>query len=70
MTVRAGLNAVGDACREILDRFFCRDESYRAIGESLNLPPGRSRAASRAAFRSFAPSWREDPDGLGRLGIR
>jgi RNA polymerase sigma factor (sigma-70 family) len=40
MTVRAGLDAVGDACREILDRFFCRDESYRAIGEALDLPAG------------------------------
>jgi RNA polymerase sigma factor (sigma-70 family) len=40
MTVRAGLDAVGDACREILDRFFCRDESYRAIGEALDLPSG------------------------------
>ena len=40
MTVRAGLEAVGDACREILDRFFCRDESYRAIGEALDLPSG------------------------------
>ena len=27
-------------CREILDRFFARDESYRTIGEELNLPPG------------------------------
>jgi RNA polymerase sigma factor (sigma-70 family) len=40
MTVRAGLDAVGEACREILDRFFCRDESYRAIGEALELPAG------------------------------
>jgi RNA polymerase sigma factor (sigma-70 family) len=40
MTVRAGLDAVGDPCREILDRFFCRDESYRAIGEALELPSG------------------------------
>ena len=40
MTVRAGLEAVGEDCREILDRFFCRDESYRAIGEALDLPPG------------------------------
>jgi len=40
MTVRAGLDAVGEDCREILDRFFCRDESYRAIGEALDLPPG------------------------------
>ncbi len=40
MTVRASLEAVGENCREILDRFFCRDESYRAIGEALELPPG------------------------------
>ena len=40
MTVRAGLDAVGDMCREMLDRFFCRDESYRVIGEALDLPSG------------------------------
>ena len=40
MTVRAALDAVGDPCREILDRFFCRDESYRAIGDALELPAG------------------------------
>jgi RNA polymerase sigma factor (sigma-70 family) len=40
MTVRAGLDAVGEACRDILDRFFCRDQSYRAIGEALDLPSG------------------------------
>jgi RNA polymerase sigma factor (sigma-70 family) len=27
-------------CREILDRFFARDESYRTIGDALDLPPG------------------------------
>ena len=40
MAVRAGLEAVGEPCREILDRFFCRDESYRTIGEALSLPAG------------------------------
>jgi RNA polymerase sigma factor (sigma-70 family) len=40
LTVRASLEAVGDPCREILDRFFCRDESYKAIGEALDLPAG------------------------------
>jgi RNA polymerase sigma-70 factor (ECF subfamily) len=40
MTVRAGLDAVGDPCREILDRFFCRDESYKSIGDALDLPAG------------------------------
>ena len=40
MTVRAGLDAIGDPCREILDRFVARDESYRAIGEALDIPTG------------------------------
>jgi RNA polymerase sigma-70 factor (ECF subfamily) len=40
MTVRAGLDAVGEPCREILDRFFARDESYQAIGDALGIPTG------------------------------
>jgi len=40
MTVRAGLDGVGPDCREILDRFFARDESYRTIGDALSLPSG------------------------------
>jgi RNA polymerase sigma factor (sigma-70 family) len=40
LAVRAGLDAVGEPCREILDRFFARDESYRTIGEALDLPAG------------------------------
>jgi RNA polymerase sigma factor (sigma-70 family) len=40
MAVRAALDKVGDPCREILDRFFCRDESYRAIGDDLEIPAG------------------------------
>jgi RNA polymerase sigma factor (sigma-70 family) len=40
MAVRAALDKVGDPCREILDRFFCRDESYRTIGDMLEIPSG------------------------------
>jgi RNA polymerase sigma factor (sigma-70 family) len=40
MTVRAALETVGAPCSEMLDRFFCRDESYRAIGAALDLPAG------------------------------
>src|SRR5206468_5630631 len=40
LVVRAALDAVGDPCREILDRFFCREESYKAIGDALELPGG------------------------------
>jgi RNA polymerase sigma factor (sigma-70 family) len=40
VVVRAALDELGDPCREILDRFFARDESYRTIGEELDLPSG------------------------------
>ena len=40
MTVHAALDRLSPDCREILDRFFCRDESYRTIGSELELPAG------------------------------
>jgi RNA polymerase sigma factor (sigma-70 family) len=40
MSVRAALDAIGDPCRDILNRFFCEDESYRTIGDALGLPAG------------------------------
>jgi RNA polymerase sigma factor (sigma-70 family) len=47
MTVHAALDGLSPDCREILDRFFTRDESYRTIGVELELPPGT--IASRIA---------------------
>ena len=40
LTVQEALAAAPEHCREILDRFFARDESYRTIGEALALPSG------------------------------
>jgi RNA polymerase sigma factor (sigma-70 family) len=40
LAVHEALAAAPGHCREVLDRFFCRDESYRTIGEALDLPPG------------------------------
>jgi RNA polymerase sigma factor (sigma-70 family) len=40
LTVREALAALGDPCSELLDRFFCRDESYRTIGGQFDLPEG------------------------------
>jgi RNA polymerase sigma factor (sigma-70 family) len=40
LTVRDQLATLPEACQEILDRFFARDESYKTIGEALDLPPG------------------------------
>ncbi|MGE5275227.1 MAG: RNA polymerase sigma factor [Verrucomicrobiota bacterium] len=38
--VREALAGLSEDCREVLDRFFCRDESYRTIGEALGIPSG------------------------------
>jgi RNA polymerase sigma factor (sigma-70 family) len=40
LAVHEALAETPGHCREILDRFFARDESYRTIGEALNLPSG------------------------------
>ena len=40
VTVRGALARLSADCQEILDRFFARDESYRAIGEALAIPAG------------------------------
>jgi RNA polymerase sigma factor (sigma-70 family) len=40
LTVRGELDRLGEPCAELLDRFFCRDESYKTIGEALDLPAG------------------------------
>ena len=40
LAVRQALVRLPPGCAEILDRFFCRDESYRTIGTALAIPPG------------------------------
>ena len=38
--VREALRDAPEHCREVLDRFFCKDESYATIGTALDLPAG------------------------------
>ena len=40
IAVHEALAILPDNCQDILDRFFARDESYRTIGEALDLPSG------------------------------
>jgi RNA polymerase sigma-70 factor (ECF subfamily) len=40
LDVRNALDRLGGDCQEILDRFFTQDESYKTIGEALDLPSG------------------------------
>ncbi|MGZ4439270.1 MAG: RNA polymerase sigma factor, partial [Gaiellaceae bacterium] len=38
--VHEALAELPENCREILDSFFAKDESYRTIGDNLGLPAG------------------------------
>ena len=38
--VQGAMAALPENCRDILDRFFCRDESYRTIADALDIPAG------------------------------
>jgi RNA polymerase sigma-70 factor (ECF subfamily) len=40
LLLRDALESMSGDCQEVLDRFFCRDESYREIGDALDLPGG------------------------------
>src|SRR5438067_6793490 len=40
LDIHEAMAGLPGSCREILDRFFARDESYRTIGEALELPAG------------------------------
>jgi RNA polymerase sigma factor (sigma-70 family) len=40
IAVHEALAILPDNCQDILDRFFARDESYRTIGDALQLPSG------------------------------
>ncbi len=40
MAVQDALASLSPDCREVLDRFFCRDESYAQISAALDLPLG------------------------------
>ncbi len=40
LDVRDALTTLDPACRELLDRFFARDEPYRVIAGALDLPMG------------------------------
>jgi RNA polymerase sigma-70 factor (ECF subfamily) len=40
ITVQDALARLGDPCSDLLDRFFCRDQSYKLIGDELDLPAG------------------------------
>jgi RNA polymerase sigma factor (sigma-70 family) len=59
LTVHEGLARLPEHCREILDRFFAQDQSYRQIGEALDLPAGTIASRISRCLKKL----REDLEG-------
>ena len=70
LTVHDALTVLPDHCQTILDRFFTRDESYRAIGDALELPPGTiaSRISRCLEKLSHELEGRSEPHGTSGEG--
>ncbi len=64
IAVRDALETLSPDCREILDRFFCRDESYSTIGGELGLPPGTIASRISRCLRKLREAFegRNPPD--------
>lgn len=73
MDVHDALASLEDPCRELLDRFFARDQSYRTICAALDIPIGtvasrisrclaklrKTLEGSKPAPRASSEEWRE-----------
>jgi RNA polymerase sigma factor (sigma-70 family) len=57
--VHEALAALPDNCQEILDRFFARDESYRTIGDALELPAGTIASRISRCLTKLRDHWEE-----------
>jgi RNA polymerase sigma-70 factor (ECF subfamily) len=61
LTVREVMATLPENCQEILDRFFARDESYKTIGEALELPAGTIASRISRCLEKLKAAM-EDPD--------
>jgi RNA polymerase sigma-70 factor (ECF subfamily) len=70
LTVREALEALGEPCSDLLDRFFCRDESYRTIGEQLQLPSGTIASRISRCLGKLRERFEGRNDGVAPSGGR
>jgi RNA polymerase sigma-70 factor (ECF subfamily) len=67
--VHAALAELPEHCREILDRFFARDESYRTIGDALDLPSGTIASRISRCLTRLRERFAEETDPDQRLEV-
>jgi RNA polymerase sigma-70 factor (ECF subfamily) len=70
LTVHEALAAAPEHCREILDRFFARDESYKTIGAALDLPSGTIASRISRCLARLREFLEGRTDGAGPSGGR
>src|SRR5262245_16762810 len=70
LAVHEALAAAPEHCREILDRFFARDESYKTIGEALGLPSGTIASRISRCLARLRAQLEGRTDGAGPSGSR
>ena len=70
LTVREALAAVGEPCSDLLDRFFCRDQSYKTISERLEIPPGTIASRISRCLVKLRGQIEGRSDGAGPSGVR
>jgi RNA polymerase sigma-70 factor (ECF subfamily) len=69
LDVHHAMQSLGEPCHQVLDRFFTQDESYRAIGEALDLPAGTVASRISRCLDKLKAAM-EDPVAAGRHGGR
>lgn len=67
--VHAALAELPGHCREILDRFFARDESYRTIADALDLPSGTIASRISRCLKRLRERFAEETEADPRLEV-
>jgi RNA polymerase sigma factor (sigma-70 family) len=70
LTVHEALAAAPEHCRDILDRFFARDESYKTIGDALDLPSGTIASRISRCLGKLREHLEGRSDGAAPSGAR
>jgi RNA polymerase sigma factor (sigma-70 family) len=70
LTVQDAMTRLGDPCADLLDRFFCRDQSYRVIGDELELPAGTIASRLSRCLTKLRAELEGRNDGTPPSGVR
>ena len=62
LAVHEALGELSPDCQEVLDRFFCRDESYKTIGDELGLPGGTIASRISRCLTRLREVWEGRPE--------